>query len=99
MLDPYQDRFGLYMGAFLFLPHVLTDILFGAATLLSLGSTVSVILGLDLTLSTIASEIVVVTYTLFGGLRSVAYTDVVQLPCVLIGLVSFSMFIFSEQYQ
>ena len=94
-VDPYQERFGLHMGAFLFLPHVMGDLLFGAATLLSLGSTVSVVLGLDLTLSTIASEIVVVTYTLFGGLRSVAYTDVVQLPCIMLGLVSLSIFTFS----
>ena len=88
MIDPYQERFGLRMGALLFLPNVVGDLLFGGATLLSLGSTVSVVLGLDLTLSTIASEIVVVTYTLFGGLRSVAYTDVVQLPCIMFGLVS-----------
>ena len=44
-------------------------------------------LGLDNTLSIIISAVVAVTYTLFGGLYSVAYTDVLQLGCVLFGLV------------
>lgn len=44
-------------------------------------------LGLDNTLSIIISAAVAVTYTLFGGLYSVAYTDVIQLACVLFGLV------------
>lgn len=44
-------------------------------------------LGLDNTLSIIVSAAVAVVYTLFGGLYSVAYTDVIQLICVLFGLV------------
>jgi solute carrier family 5 (high affinity choline transporter), member 7 len=43
---------------------------------------------LDNTTSILVSAIVVVIYTLFGGLYSVAYTDVVQLFCISIGLVS-----------
>ena len=42
---------------------------------------------LDNTTSIIVSAIVVVVYTLFGGLYSVAYTDVVQLFCIFAGLV------------
>lgn len=42
---------------------------------------------LDNTTSIIISAIVVVVYTLFGGLYSVAYTDVVQLFCIFVGLV------------
>lgn len=51
------------------------------------GGTISVIMDLDNTTSIIISAIVVVIYTLFGGLYSVAYTDVVQLFCIFIGLV------------
>lgn len=51
------------------------------------GSIFTVMLGLDNTLSIIISAAVAVTYTLFGGLYSVAYTDVIQLACVLFGLV------------
>jgi high affinity choline transporter 7 len=53
-------------------------------------------LGLDNTLSIIISAAVAVTYTLIGGLYSVAYTDVIQLGCVLFGLV-FSFFKFNIQ--
>ena len=44
-------------------------------------------LDLNNTLAIIISAAVAVTYTLFGGLYSVAYTDVIQLICVLFGLV------------
>ncbi len=37
--------------------------------------------------SVIVSACVAVGYTFFGGLYSVAYTDVVQLICVAFGLV------------
>jgi solute carrier family 5 (high affinity choline transporter), member 7 len=45
-------------------------------------------LDLNNTLAIIISAAVAVTYTLFGGLYSVAYTDVIQLTCVLFGLVN-----------
>lgn len=43
--------------------------------------------GLDNTVSIVISAAVAVMYTLFGGLYSVAFTDVIQLACVLLGLV------------
>jgi Na+/proline symporter len=49
---------------------------------------------LDNTTSIVVSAIVVVVYTLFGGLYSVAYTDVVQLFCIFAGLVSFILSLF-----
>ena len=51
------------------------------------GSTLSVIIGLDMQISVIISACIAVAYTLFGGLYAVAYTDVVQLICIFIGLV------------
>jgi Na+(H+)/acetate symporter ActP len=52
------------------------------------GATVSVIVEVDNNVSIIISACVVIVYTLFGGLYSVAYTDVVQLFCIFFGLVS-----------
>ena len=52
------------------------------------GATLSVILELDTRISIIVSACIAVFYTLFGGLYSVAYTDVVQLICIFVGLVS-----------
>ncbi len=51
------------------------------------GSSVSVIMDLDFNISVIVSACIAVAYTFFGGLYSVAYTDVVQLLCIAIGLV------------
>lgn len=52
------------------------------------GATLSVIVDMDQSTSVILSSCVAVFYTLFGGLYSVAYTDVIQLFCIFIGLVS-----------
>ena len=42
---------------------------------------------IDLRLSIIISAAIALLYTLLGGLYSVAYTDVVQLICIFVGLV------------
>ena len=51
------------------------------------GATLNVILQVGHEASVILSACIAVFYTLFGGLYSVAYTDVVQLICIFIGLV------------
>lgn len=50
------------------------------------GATLAVIIDMDHRTSVIFSACVAVFYTLFGGLYSVAYTDVIQLFCIFIGL-------------
>lgn len=88
MLDPFQRKYGSRMGGLLFIPALLGEIFWSAAILSALGATISVIMNVNNTVSIIISAIVVVIYTLFGGLYSVAYTDVVQLFCIFLGLVS-----------
>jgi Sodium:solute symporter family len=56
-----------------------------------LGATITVIVGLNDTWSVIVSAIIAVSYTMFGGLYAVAYTDVVQLICIFVGLVRYSV--------
>ncbi|CAB3226841.1 unnamed protein product [Arctia plantaginis] len=53
---------------------------------LTSGATLAVIIDMDNRTSVIFSACVAVFYTLFGGLYSVAYTDVIQLFCIFIGL-------------
>ena len=53
----------------------------------ALGSTLQVILNLDINVSIIVSAAIAVLYTLLGGLISVAYTDVFQLFFIAFGLV------------
>ncbi|XP_022098279.1 high-affinity choline transporter 1-like [Acanthaster planci] len=86
MLDPFQLKYGSRMGGLLFIPALTGEIFWTAAILNALGSTVSVVLDLDMTLSVIVSACIAVFYTLLGGLYSVAYTDVIQLICIFLGL-------------
>ncbi|XP_046558678.1 high-affinity choline transporter 1-like [Haliotis rubra] len=97
MLDPFQDRYGGVMGALMCIPQFLGDLFWTAAILSALGSTMAIILDLDETLSVIISAIISVSYTLVGGLWSVAYTDIVQLICLSVGLVVAAPFIMTNQ--
>ena len=86
MLDPLQDKYGKIMGAFLYIPAFLGESFWSASILSALGATLSVIMDLKMNTSVIVSACIAVGYTFFGGLYSVAYTDVVQLICIGIGL-------------
>lgn len=52
----------------------------------------SVVLDLSFTVCIWISAAVAITYTLLGGLYSVAYTDIVQLLLIFVGLVSVVLF-------
>jgi high affinity choline transporter 7 len=86
MLDPLQDSFGERMGGLLFLPALCGEVFWAAGILAALGATLSVIIDMEKETSVILSSCIAVFYTLFGGLYSVAYTDVIQLFCIFIGL-------------
>lgn len=89
MLDPFQVKYGQRVGGLMFIPALLGEVFWSAAILSALGATLSVILEIDMTLSVIISAFIAVFYTFTGGLYAVAYTDVVQLFCIFIGLVRF----------
>eukprot|EP00795_Rhopilema_esculentum_P010376 gene10376-19077_t len=86
MLDPLQEKYSNWMGGFLYIPAFLGETMWTAAILGALGATLSVILDLNIDLAVIISALIAVGYTFFGGLYSVAYTDVVQLICIFVGL-------------
>lgn len=118
MLDPFQIKYGPFIGGLLFLPALFGETIWTASILSALGnwtprpinlwfpcyyqiliiegSTLSVILEMDNNLAVIASAAVAVTYTFFGGMYSVALTDVIQLFFVLFGLVSTILHFFYE---
>lgn len=54
---------------------------------MTLGATLSVIVDINIKMSVVISALIAIFYTLVGGLYSVAYTDVVQLFCIFVGLV------------
>ncbi|XP_068183878.1 high-affinity choline transporter 1-like isoform X3 [Antennarius striatus] len=86
MLDPLLFKYGKVITAVMSLGSVLVDITWLSATLTSLGGTMSVVLDLPFSLCVWISAAVAVTYTLLGGLYSVAYTDVIQLVLIFIGM-------------
>lgn len=86
MIDPLQDSFGERMGGLLFLPALCGEVFWAAGILAALGATLSVIIDMEHQTSVVLSSCIAIFYTLFGGLYSVAYTDVIQLFCIFIGL-------------
>lgn len=86
MLDPLAQRFGDRATGLFFIPAVLGEIFWIAAILTALGTTFSVIIGLDTQTSIILSAFIAILYTTIGGLWSVAYTDIVQLFLLMLGL-------------
>ena len=88
LLDVFERRYGKRTAAALYLPALCGELFWAAAILMALGATMSTVLGLPIVPSVIISAVVVVCYTLFGGLWAVAYTDVLQLCCIMTGLVT-----------
>ncbi len=82
MLDLFDERYGKRVAAVLYLPALLGESFWMAAILAALGTAFATILGLDATTSVIVSAVVAITYTVMGGLWSVAYTDSLQLLCI-----------------
>ena len=83
---PVRVRYGKRVAAGLFLPALVGEVFWSAAILVALGTTFGTVLGFDITTSILLSAAIAIGYTMVGGLRSVAYTDVVQLACLLLGL-------------
>lgn len=86
MLDPLERRFGKKMAALLYLPALTGELFWTAAILTALGTTFGTVLGLDTTPSILLSAFVAVAYTALGGLWAVAFTDVIQMILLLVGL-------------
>ncbi len=86
MLDPFTQRYGKGMAGILFVPALIGEIFWTAAILTALGTTFGTVLNFDLSTSIIVSAAFAIGYTMLGGLLAVAYTDVIQLIFILLGL-------------
>ena len=86
LIDPLEARYGHYVAGILMIPAVLAELFWSAAILVALGGTFGAVIGLDLQTSILTSSVVAVGYTVYGGLRAVAWTDVIQLFLILAGL-------------
>ncbi|CAB3993446.1 high-affinity choline transporter 1-like, partial [Paramuricea clavata] len=87
MLDPFQEKYGSRVGGLMYIPALLGEIFWSGAILSALGASISVVVNvIDNTTAITVSAAIAVLYTFVGGLYSVAYTDVVQLICIFVGL-------------
>ena len=86
MMDPFQKKYGNMVSSLLLFPTLVADVVWVARTLVSIGGTMSVILGMDMVYSNLISAAVAIIYTLMGGFFSVAYTDVIQLILIFVSL-------------
>jgi high affinity choline transporter 7 len=87
LIDPFEARFGRRWAIVLTLPALLGEVFWSAELLVAIGSTFGVMLGLPLGTAILLSAVVVTTYTVLGGMWSVAYTDAFQLGLVALGLL------------
>lgn len=88
LIDPLEARFGTRWAAVLFLPALAGELFWSAELLVAIGSTFGVLLGMPLSSAILLSAVVTTAYTVLGGMWSVAYTDIVQLGLVAVGLAA-----------
>ena len=87
LVDPFESRFGKRWAAVLMVPALLGELFWSAELLVAVGSTFGVMLGMELTTAILLSAVIVIVYTMLGGMWSVAYTDAFQLGLVALGLL------------
>lgn len=85
VIDPFMQKYGKW-GGLMVLPAAVSEIFWSASILAALGSTLHVVLHIDDTVSIVLSAGIALLYTMFGGLVAVAYTDVVQIIFIVVGL-------------
>lgn len=95
LIDPFEVRFGKHWAAVLFIPAILGEVFWSAELLAAIGSTFGVLLNMQLTTAILLSAVVIIAYTMLGGMWSVAYTDAFQLGLVVLGLAVAMPFIFA----
>ncbi|MEZ5419151.1 MAG: sodium:solute symporter family protein [Vicinamibacterales bacterium] len=86
LIDPLDARFGTHWAAVLFLPALAGELFWSAELLVALGATFGVLLDMPIVTAILLAAVVTTAYTMVGGMWSVAYTDVVQLALVAVGL-------------
>ncbi|CBY19468.1 unnamed protein product [Oikopleura dioica] len=97
MIDPLKQAYGRLPAALLVIPAVIGDLLWSTAVLAALGTTLSVILNTSETATIIISAAVGTIYTVSGGIYAVAYTDIMQLVFIAIGLFTAMPFVLTSE--
>lgn len=83
----FSCRYGEWAARYSGVVMVPTYALFSAVQMVAMGKIFEVILGWDYTVSILVGAAIVLVYTIMGGILAVAWTDLVQIGLVLIGLI------------
>ncbi len=78
-------RFGKFSHVFAGITNGLAYTGFVAAQIVATGTLINVLLGWDLNVAMIFSTVVVMGYTILGGLKAVIYNDWVQMTIMIVG--------------
>lgn len=89
VVDFFYHRYGTAMGHISSAIQVLAYIAWSASLVVAFGFTLEFLLGWPFWFSCLLSTVIILIYTLLGGLYSVAWTDVVQLAILLVGFIIF----------
>ncbi|KAK3096853.1 hypothetical protein FSP39_003971 [Pinctada imbricata] len=87
MLDPFQQIYGNVSVVLLYTASLCGDLFWTASILSALGTSLSVIIEIDLKIAILTSSAVTICYTMIGQMKAVALTDVLQLCFITFGLV------------
>ncbi|HUF47179.1 MAG TPA: sodium:solute symporter family protein [Vicinamibacterales bacterium] len=85
--DLFRQRYSPGVERLMVLLYVPSSVIWGAAQIRAFGQVLGVASGLELDAAIAASAVIVITYTLLGGLLADAITDVVQGLALVVGLV------------
>ena len=85
-IEIFQNRYGIIVGSLFSIPAFVCELMCVAATLSALGTALAVMANIEDKISIIVSAVIAISYTFFGGIFSVAYTDIVQLAFIIVGV-------------
>lgn len=97
MLDPIQEKSGALVVVLVYFATLCGDVFWTASILVALGTSLSVIVNIPLSIAIVSSSAATIFYTMFGQMISVAYTDIVQLIFIIFGLGLTLPFILTNQ--
>lgn len=97
MLDPLQEVYGSVIMVFIYLATLCGDLFWTASILSALGTSLRVIVNLDLNVAIVTSSTVTIFYTMIGQMIAVAYTDILQLAFMTGGLILCVPFVLTNE--
>ncbi|XP_046374505.2 high-affinity choline transporter 1-like [Haliotis rufescens] len=97
MLQPIEECYGRVVACLVYLATLCGDVFWTASILNALGTSLSIILGINVETAIVVSASITVLYTMIGQMISVAYTDIVQLILITVGLVLAIPFVVTDE--